>query len=403
MQPSYQYFPLKNDVSKKTYACLQQKPVAFLRYISRYGTPLLSRVGKSHTTFARIKAFLNLALIFAYNRYFEKDTTKFIDLPVYGHLCLKIRRGHKIFDLERRVVVKIFRKDISSNIVQQEITQAARLGQYKFAPAFLRGNAKDGWYEEEFVNGDHPDRSSWKSFLKTFHEVLLPLIEQMTLTSQPQEVMAGDYIRDIHERFIRQKLNGSVKELDSGKVSLTQGFMDSIMRELHARENHPIYLTLTHGDFGPRHVLIQQDRRVILDWEGAGIRSASYDLFDTFFERLWNKPFIPEVSSEVNKAIVRFQKRLIELPNVDFSAMAASFSHVRTYRFVFYFERVSSYLQSEEKLSNQYLDKIVSLIRTFVQYENSSCTNASHEESFQSSLLDYGYQDTIPTILSRPV
>jgi len=391
MQPQYQYFPLRNNASKKQYACLQENPVVLLWSFYRNGKPFLFRVGGSTSTLATLKVFSKFALQFLYNRYFYTDPTKLIELPIYGRLCLKIRRGYKVFDFQRQVVVKLFAKNIGSDIVQQEIHQARLVGKYDFAPAFLRENAAERWYEEEFVNGQPLDRSSWKSFLNTFREVLAPLIEQMTLISQPKEVMAGDYTRDIPERAIKKSLIWSQNELDSRKVNTIRGFVDSIIRKLHDGENHIIYLTFTHGDFGPRHVLVKKDRSVILDWEGAGIRSALYDLFDTFFERLRNKPFIPEVLPEVNKAIIQLQRRLLQLPNLEFSQVAASLSHVSTYRFVFYLERVSSVLQGEHKLSNQRLDKILVIIQTFLQYENLTCTHASKEKMPPTSFLDHGY------------
>jgi len=236
--------------------------------------------------------------------------------------------------------------------IEHEVDRLQRVGHHSFAPNLLQWNIEEGWYEEEYVNGYKAERINWKRFLGDFHDFVAPLVSQMILASPPCVTSALEYAHE--QRCLLQQEEGILGDMqpNADKVNLVEQFVDSIIGQLQREGDRQILLVLSHGDFSPGHVLITKRGSVIIDWEGLGTRSALHDLYEFFFQRVWKGYPAPEFTVELNQAISQVQARLAQNISSDNHDLSHLESTARTYRLVYYIERVIKGISKGERFIN---------------------------------------------------
>lgn len=304
-----------------------------------------------------------------HQRYLSSDGSSVLELPVYGNLCLQVHNGHKVFDLRRNVVVKVFSHEIDLATVRSEIERVRSVGRYDFAPSVRRWNVEERWYEEDYVNGYHAKYWNWTIFLRTFQQWLTPLIERMILVFPPQVVNAVEYSCERRNILVGEGSKLSDGRLDADKVGIIRAFVDSMIERLRMAGNRQIHLVFSHGDFSPSPVLITNHGAVIIDWETVGHRSVLFDLYNAFLQQLYLGHAVPDIVVEMNGAISSLQSHLaLRAPGIA-SELLPLLPSADIYRWLYYIERVCRIVEAHIKITDGLLDTILRWIGAFNRYE----------------------------------
>ena len=319
--------------------CLQQNPAVLARLLYLKSKPFDFSPGSLRKILKSLKRFLGY--VKNYIQYqLSLGNVSILELPFYGHLCLQVGRGYKVFDLHRETVTKIFKPEIDKATVVSEIEGMRRVGQYDFAPSIRHWNVKERWYEEDYVNGYRITSPDSTVILNTYYQYIAPCIENMILCQQPPRATnVAEYINKTISIFSNKLLE---EKLDMGQVHTITSFVDSMAEQLYIKRNCQVYLGLSHGDFGHNHVIKTKHGTKIIDWEYMGHRSILFDFYNCFFVQLFLNRTIPNLVSEINNALSSLQSRLnLKAPQIANSLLPLA----RIYRWVFYIERICSVVE----------------------------------------------------------
>jgi hypothetical protein len=376
-RPPYQYVKINGP-----YYCLQQNPavLAWFLYFGNESLRLRSLRLSKRQSINAVKALVQHQLKL-------RDRGSVVELPVYGHLCLPVHRGYRVFDFRRRAVIRTFSPEVDTAVVAREIEAVRSASHLDFAPAVRHWSAEERWYEEDFVIG-YQARLIPKepgAVLRIYRQDVEPCLERMILSQAPCRVGMSEYVRRV--------LNGIMDALENGR-SLGQGvnarkadtvrqFVELVAEQLRLRvsrihnradRNHPrdtdhpndpgAALVFSHGDFSLRNMLMTKDGITVIDWESAGRRSVLFDLYNYFFTESYYGRIATNLVSEINEAISSLQSR-IRSQAPDIAETLSSLTPV--YRRLYYLERILVMLERE--MSDDLLDVILRSIQVFKRYE----------------------------------
>ena len=334
MGDNYKYVKIESNL----YSCVQQNSAILAWLLYMKGKPIGFRQGGLTGTLKSLRRISGYV-----KKHIEYrnvlNNTSVLELPFYGHLCIEVGRGFKIFDLRRQTVTKMFKAEIDEDIVVSEIKSARNIGHYSFAPSILNWSVKKRWYEEEFVNDYRISSSESNVIMNTYYSDIAPTIENMILCGTQKETNVSEYIKNMIDKFY----NGLRKEdLDAREISRIKGFIKSASDKIFVEDGNHIYLGLSHGDFGHNHVIRSKRGIKIIDWEYIGLRSILFDFFNCFFVQSFLRHKIHDLELEINNALSSLQSRL----NIQEPKMAKNLVPLaQLYRWVFYIERVCSIIE----------------------------------------------------------
>lgn len=367
MQTQHRYVRIGSHGGKFRYFCLLQNPFLLTWLLYWYGKLFGFRGKGIRQTLGGLKRLFHAVISLCYYQLHSPNADSVIELPVSGHLCLRVHNGYKVFDLRRQKVVKIFSPNIDLAIVRREIERIRRVGTHGFAPTVRRWNVEERWYEEDCVNG-YP----------TPLESLFPLLKSMMLAAPLQEVGALEYAQRRRQIVQGGRSKLSDERLDATKVDTIRSFVDVMINRLHSEGDRRIYLVFSHGDFSPRHVLTGDHGSVIVDWEMVGHRSALFDLYDAFFQRLWGGSTAPGMAAKVENAISQLQLHLALKMTADNSSLISSLDAAEVYRVIYYIECICLYVEAIKKMTQRGLDKILLMIDAYNCYEEILLDGTGH-------------------------
>ena len=358
MSTHYQYVTIMGR-----FFCLQQNPLllAWFLYLNSKSLQLHSGLTKKDlvNTLKSVKGLIKHQLRL-------RNQGQVINLPFYGHLCLPVHRGYKLFNFKQKTVTKIFAAGINIGTVKSEIERVRTASIFDFAPNVWRWDVSKRWYEEEFTRG-YPCYSILKSdtvsYFKIFQQYAAPCLEQMILLEPPR---VTNLTAPIHETLgIMQNNLYSKSELNSKKVDSVKDFVETMAERLRVEENAKIYIAFSHGDFSLLNILKINSGIKVIDWESAGWRSVLCDLYNYFFTELYFKRATTRnIITEVDEAISSLQSRLKrKVPDVALEIVSLSRIYLRLY----YIERIGMLLDRE--LDDWQLDVILRSIEVFNCYE----------------------------------
>lgn len=295
-----------------------------------------------------------------------------VELPFYGQICVLVNKGYKIFDLRRRVAIKVYRNDIDIPTITKELECLKNGSLFDFAPSIRRMNIKEGWYEEEYISGSldySPNPRDSSALLKKFYKDIVPCLESLILRQFPITKNTIDYVNEMKNILVDGNLLR--KELDVKKRDNILNFIYSMNEQVRSEGNLPIFLVLTHGDFCPANMLNTRHGLKVIDWESATFRSALFDFYSYFFFRpIHQKLPLDKLSPEINEALPFYLSKLdLTTPAISRSLK----SYEKIYRWFFYIERVYMLVERERydtKLNT--MDNILRYIEVFNSYEEMS-------------------------------
>ena len=369
LQSQHRYIRIGSHRNKSWYVSLRHNPLLLawllIRSAKAFGLWGLGVQNALNSCKLLCRGFAVLACQYL----FRLLSNEILELPVSGHLSLKVHNGYKVFDLHRRVVTKIFSPKVTLDQISDEIDWARRVGTHSFAPTVRRWNVEDRWYEEDYVNGCVLPLTTRSVFLLTFHEAMPPQLAPIILAFSPREVKALEYAQGRHKLLLGIQSQLAEKRLDATKIQRVWNFSRVMIERVQRAGNCLIFLAFSHGDFSRQHTFITEHGPVHIDWEMGGYRTALYDLHDAFFKRLQSELVPPDVTLVLAQAISRLQLCLSQQASVSNVALISSLQEAEVYRWIYYVERICFFLGGSNDMSDQKLNKMLLSIDAFNSYE----------------------------------
>jgi hypothetical protein len=346
-------------LARGNYYCLSCSPLK-LAWI------LLTKVKKLHLESLGIQRRQVPAILKSLLNYSIKppfNSTDVINLPVSGHVCIRVHHGYKVFDLSTLTATKVFDANYNTAAVASEIQAVVDASVFVFTPNFLSSDPNQHWYTESFISG--------KRFLKTvqsdpqilFESVIVDYILNIILSKSICATKLGDYLNTLIESIFKHLLNLShVKEV----VIEIEFFVDSIVSDLENKREIQLYLAFTHGDFSFVNFLGDKHNIVVIDWESAQNRSALHDLYNYFLTELYYGRTKSNLLLDIDNAIVLIGQRLA-LDEPDISKHIDKYKGI--YRGLYYLERLNTLLDRDPSVDH--LNVIKRSIDVFKIHESS--------------------------------
>ena len=334
------YFCLQQNVAALAWILLCQKdamrPVSRFRPQSISPRVLFRWLRHSYSSLRR-----DSLLLFQFIRlkYEIRRGPKPVELPVYGHICAPVHKGYKVFNVVGGVVRKIYDRDVETSDIAKEIDQLRSTSRFDFAPRLKEFSISERWYEEEYLRGspDNPQTPpNSGTVLRKFQGELVQHLNRLILIDRPLRKPALYYVKECLKNVdAGLPANGGSP---MGECLKTKAFLHSIVERLRAEMNRPIFLVFTHGDFIPDNMVNTRGGIRLVDWEGAGYRSALFDFYSFFFYRAVCRDVpIETVASEIGQAFSSFVSQM-SAKDPALSASAIELEDV--YRRVFYVEQI---------------------------------------------------------------
>lgn len=285
-------------------------------------------------------------------------------LPVRGHVCLRVNRGHKVFHLRRQTVTKVFSADQEQAIVDAEIENVRRAGELDFTPSIRAYSHEERWYEEDFAAGQIGYVGAFTSteeFLEEYLTTIQPCVEKMILAQPPVEQNLPDYAASCLDAV--QNLTRSAKDVDPYAVETVLSFMEATAAAI--RSPQQIWLVFSHGDFSLQNLLRVPPKMICIDWESAKDRSLLYDFYNYFFTELHYRRAQSDLVAEVQTGLDSLASRL----TASAPTLAKALPELApTYRQLYYLERTRTFL--ERGISKKTLDVTLTSIEAFRRFED---------------------------------
>ncbi len=379
----FQYIKMPGE--KKRLFCLQQNIfvlVWMLFFIKDSLTPIVrvdSKTSRGRLFIKQVQSYLGfvkrnvrcLSHFLGYKfRVFSREEV--VELPCYGQICVPIHKGYKIFDFHRGVAIKVFDHHVHPSAIRDEIDILKVISPIEFASSIKKWSIEERWYEEEYVNGSLD--SSYTpldsgALLQKFSNELLQHLTSLTLFQKPVSKNCIEHALDM-TKALRSKILARRTSPGEEYQKITS-FVEDIVHRLQTDGDYPIFLVFAHGDFVPANMLNTPYGMKIIDWEGAGYRSALFDFYSYFFYRpACREVPVAALISEINTALPMFISGLTQkAPEVSSSLKALE----KAYRWIYYLEMICRLVDREMTDNNlNVMHYIQEYMKAFSLYEELS-------------------------------
>jgi len=292
-----------------------------------------------------------------------------VELPCFGQICLPVHQGYKVFDFYRKVVFKVFDREVKPSVIQGEIEVLKEVSVLGFATSIKKWSVEERWYEEEYTPGtldsSYTPMDS-RALISKFSGELVHHLTGLIRFRQPTTRPAADYVLEISGIGYfgsRSKPTEAVTELPG-----FQSFVDATVDHLRMEGNRAIFLAFSHGDFVPANMVNTRAGVKMIDWEGAGYRSALFDFYSYFFYRSVSRNVpLGTLMVEVQEALPLF---LAELATTEPEVARSVRQGEQVYRWIFYIEMLCRLIEREMSDNNLNILHYVSrYLEAFTRYE----------------------------------
>jgi len=291
----------------------------------------------------------------------RQDSADTLTLPAFGHLCMRVHRGYKVFDFRRMTVTKLFDDDFDATAAAREIGAVRDAAVLDFAPSLLDVGRQDRWYTETFFPGTRSPKTAQSDPVSLFEQVIADYLAQMIRSKSVRTTGLAEYFHEAHESLTRQLTS---LQLDAGISARILEFTRRIVECLENTDDTDIYLAFTHGDFSFVNFQDNNGRIAVIDWESAQLRSALHDLYNYYFTELYYGRTRSDLLTEIDSSVLSLSQRLAA-DNPALSRNVAKLGNV--YRWLYYLERLHMLLERE--ISEGQLKVICHSADTFVRHE----------------------------------
>lgn len=135
----------------------------------------------------------------------------------------------------------------------------------------------EGWYCENYVSGTPINRLADRSKADTTVNQVVKSLHQFIRTTQQQEPIS-DYLANLAEALQVNIDEHHLLTTERKKElhTISKSLRDAVETTLAIGESEMI-TAVTHGDFQPANILVNQDGPWLIDWEYAARRQSGYD------------------------------------------------------------------------------------------------------------------------------
>ncbi len=241
-----------------------------------------------------------LVTLIKYRLFSQTRPEGMIRLPVFGHVCIRVHHGHKLFNLSELRTTKLFNPDVSAEHASNEIKAVTEAGSLNFAPTILDIEPENRWYTEAFIPGTRGKKNAISNPAQSFKNPIVGHLQKMILSRPANTKDLGDYVHDLQKKLTEQMLRS---DLDSELHESVRKFVAMVVEKLSTSGDMTVLLTFTHGDFSFVNFVYAGDEVLVIDWEDAGERSLLHDLFNYFFTEIYYKRTQDPVNTDISDAI----------------------------------------------------------------------------------------------------
>ena len=376
----YTYIKLPGE--EKRFFCIQQNPLGLAWLLFFKKNTLLPRIEFNGLAKSRFSANDTLRGYYSFSRanvrkiiaflkykFHFRDYYSSVNLPFYGQVCVLVNKGYKIFDLRRKVAIKVYRDDVDVSTIKAELERLKKGSLFAFGPSIRKINITERFYEEDYVSGfldNSPRPRNSQGLLEKFYSDVVPCLVSLLLHQPPKKINISDYLQKMLSTL---KIDNLLTEnSNAGDIDYVLSFIHSMKERLQSEGNISVLFVLTHGDFCPANMLSTKEGLKLLDWESATHRSALFDFYSYFFFRpLHQKLPVAELTQELNTGLSFYLSRLASISG---EVLASVQLHEKTYRWLFYVERIWMLVERvkyDTKLNTQ--ANIRRYIHVFNEYE----------------------------------
>jgi thiamine kinase-like enzyme len=279
-------------------------------------------------------------------------------------MCLRVHRGYKCFNFNRRTVIKSIKAEVRPDQVASEIAAVRKASFLSFAPKISNWNIDDRWYQEDFINGRLCHLNSGLNTAVTSDMVereIGPIFEQMILLQKAEVVDINEYTNRLKKTIFKRM--ASTNLMDKANLAIINRFVQLTI-ELICFKKIKIPLVFSHGDFSMVNILNTKFGKRVIDWEGASLRNPLYDLYNFFLTELYYGRAAQNSVTAIKEAILVLQSRLkSKVPSITRNFMEDFSIHRRLY----YVERIC--FLSKRELNKNVIKVIFRSIDIFKLYE----------------------------------
>ncbi len=291
----------------------------------------------------------------------HEATAGALALPTFGHLCLRVHRGYKLFDLASCTTTKIFDDDVEAAAREFEINAVREAAQLDFAPDLLAVESDNRWYREAYMPGRRGSKTGTSDPIRVFREVVADHLCQMTGLRPIETVSAGEYLGKLLDTLNEDLADPRCDEFRSQ----VRDFIAVIAVQLQKTPDLPIHRIFSHGDFSFVNFIYNDDRVVVIDWESLQSRSLLSDFYNYFLTELYYQRSRTNLVTEIDDALVLLSRKLVpETPSLANDVIA----HKTIYRWFYYLERMHMLLSRD--MSDNQLNVIRRSMGIFNEHES---------------------------------
>ena len=203
----------------------------------------------------------------------------FPPLPDAEQLLI-VAGNHKmrLLDRARGVVYGILKSGFPPGFMQREIEARQQAAELDLPVPPLEALAKDGtWFRERYVSGTPVNRLADAAVAQRAVTEAAQSLRRL-LKHTMQEEPLSEYVERLAGQA-RAHIEASHLLREEQKRSLLQ-VVDCLLTQINACQSAVggrILTSLTHGDFQPANILVNQDGVWLIDWEYSARRQAGYD------------------------------------------------------------------------------------------------------------------------------
>jgi hypothetical protein len=305
----------------------------------------------------------------------EQGASNILTLPAFGHLCIPVHKGYKIFDFSRSVATKVFDQDIDTLVAESEIEAVRKVSSLSFTPTLIEAKPGSRWYSETFIPGERSSRTESSVPDLIFNQVIVNHICEMVLSNPVRTLGLQEYTNSLSASVEQQLMQ---LESDHELSATAHEFIRTIIQKLKAAEYIPVQLGFTHGDFSFVNFIFHHKKKIaVIDWESAQHRSILHDLHNYFLTELYYGRTQGNLVKEINDSISLIAWELLR-SNKSIEAETLEKSR-DTYRWLYYIERMLVLLDREP--SEIQKNVIRHSIETFSQHETSTSSRRGNSQT----------------------
>ena len=272
--------------------------------------------------------------IIRHRKHSQPGAVDTLTLPARGHLCMRVHRGHKVFNFSELTTTKIFDHETDAAAVSSEIQSVHDAASLDFTPTLLEVDPQNRWYTETFIPGKQSSKRKQSDPTSLYDSVIVDHLCKIILCKPVRNIELAEYLDEIRNLIMQQLTDTYFDDEFSTHV---HDFVCRIAARLEASESAPIHLTFTHGDFSFVNFLQTNSGIAVLDWESAQHRSMLNDLYNYFLTELYYKRTRSNLLTEINDAILSLSQRLASKAP-ELAGDAVNLKDV--YRWLYYLERM---------------------------------------------------------------